>query len=237
MSAPPAPAAAPRLLRGVLAASLATAVALAGHLAAGAASPSAVGILVPWWLSVTVCTVLAGRRPSLPRTSVAVLASQVLFHALFTLGTPQASGAVLRDPPGSHLGHGGHGGVAHAGLHGATELGGHAAHAGHLGHAGPLGHVGHDGPAMLLGHLVAALVTALLLHRGEMLARSSVTLLATLLTALAALGRAGEALVLPVLVPTVPRRPLDPTFPLRRLRRAALTPQPHRGPPLVPAVA
>lgn len=90
---------------------------------------------------------------------------------------------------------------------------------------------------MLLGHLVAALVTALLLHRGEMLARSSVTLLATLLTALTALGRAGEALVLPVLVPTVPRRPLDPTFPLRRLRRAALTPQPHRGPPLVPAVA
>ena len=42
-----------RLLRGGMAASLATAVALGGHLVAGAAMPTWLGVALPWWLAVT----------------------------------------------------------------------------------------------------------------------------------------------------------------------------------------
>ena len=99
------------LLRGGLAATLATAVALAAHMVGGAVMPSWLGVLLPWWLAVTVCTVLAGSRFTLPRMGAAVLSSQALFHGLFTVGTPGDPGVSLVAPPGSHLGHG----AAHTG--------------------------------------------------------------------------------------------------------------------------
>src|SRR5690625_5788395 len=55
-----------RLVRGGVAATVATALALIGHVAGGGAMPGWLGIALPWWLSVTVCTVLAGTRFSLP---------------------------------------------------------------------------------------------------------------------------------------------------------------------------
>ena len=121
-----------RLLRGGMAASLATAVALGGHLVAGAAMPTWLGVALPWWLAVTVCTVLAGTRFSLLRMGVAVLSSQALFHGLFTAGTPGDPSLQMVDPPGptwatttrrpaplaEHSAH-----TAHGGAHGAAPPG------------------------------------------------------------------------------------------------------------------
>lgn len=81
---------------------MATSAALLTHLAGGGALPGWLGVLVPWALSLAMCTALAGRRPSLWRTTVSVALSQVLFHTLFVLGTPVAPGAPTVS---SHLGH------------------------------------------------------------------------------------------------------------------------------------
>lgn len=75
-----------RVLRGTIAASVATFVALMSHVAAGGALPNGLGVAVPWVLSLAVCTVLAGRKLSLTRMSVAVGVSQILFHSLFAVG-------------------------------------------------------------------------------------------------------------------------------------------------------
>jgi len=79
------------LLRGFVAASIATFVALASHVWVDGRMPGPLGVLVPWLLSFMLCTLLAGRRLSLVRLSLSVAVSQLLFHALFVLGsiTPQ----------------------------------------------------------------------------------------------------------------------------------------------------
>ncbi|MDQ0646372.1 hypothetical protein QFZ53_000568 [Microbacterium natoriense] len=130
----------PAVLRGFAASALAIFVALAGHVTAGGTMPGPLGILVPWVLSFMVCVLLAGRRLSAVRLSVSVAVSQFLFHALFVLGTITPSGTV-----------GGH-------VHGAplqlppTE--------------GLSATAAADG-MMWFGHLVAALITIVALHRGE----------------------------------------------------------------------
>ncbi|GAB2476350.1 hypothetical protein GCM10027063_16650 [Promicromonospora xylanilytica] len=89
--------------RGPLVASAATATALLSHLLGGGAMPGWLGIVVPWALSLTLCTVLAARRLSLWRITTSVVLSQVLFHTLFVLGAPAAQAV-----PG-HTGAPGHG--------------------------------------------------------------------------------------------------------------------------------
>ena len=84
---------APRVARGVAAASVATFVALLSHVAGGGAMPGWLGIAVPWVLSVFVSTLLTGRRLSLIRLSLSVALSQVLFHTLFVLGAADAGAA------------------------------------------------------------------------------------------------------------------------------------------------
>lgn len=76
-----------RVVRGAVAASVATFVALLSHVTAGGAVPGIFGIIVPLALSFPVCVAFAGRRPSLWRLGPAVALSQVLFHTLFVLGT------------------------------------------------------------------------------------------------------------------------------------------------------
>lgn len=90
---------APRVARGLVAASFATFLALMSHIAGGGTVPGWLGIAVPWVLSAAVCTVLAGRALSLTRLSIAVAVSQVLFHVLFVLGMPTA---VVVASPGAH---------------------------------------------------------------------------------------------------------------------------------------
>lgn len=215
-----------RLLRGGMAASLATTVALGGHLVGGGAMPSWLGVAIPWWLAVTVCTVLAGTRFSLPRMAVAVVSSQALFHGLFTAGTPADPNLTLIAPPGTHLGHGAHsagappGAAAHAG-HGADGAAATAEHALHGSHADL---------QMLLWHLAAALVTTVLLQRGE----------SFVLRCAGLVGAVRDMLRTPPGIPALQRlvlprrpRPVPRIAHLRHARRAVLTPQLRRGPPLV----
>lgn len=67
--------------------------------------PGPLGIAAPLLLSLMVCILLAGRKLSLARLSVSVVASQTLFHTLFVLGTP-TTGAQMNMPAGHHHGHG-----------------------------------------------------------------------------------------------------------------------------------
>lgn len=90
------------LIRGFVGASVATFVALASHVWAGDPVPGVLGIAVPWVLSLMVCVLLAGRRLSLVRLSVSVLISQLLFHALFVLGTVRPAGSRVALAPHVH---------------------------------------------------------------------------------------------------------------------------------------
>ncbi|MGP9536587.1 hypothetical protein ACT3SP_01150 [Brachybacterium sp. AOP43-C2-M15] len=237
-----------RLLRGGTAASLATAVALGGHLVGGGAPPSWLGIAIPWWLAVTACTVLAGTRFSLPRMVAAVVTSQALFHGLFTAGTPGDPGLTLVAPPGSHLGHGAHGahgpGAIHTGTipvgtaleHSGPAVTGGVHGAGHgAGHgvaevAEHALHGSHGDLRMLLWHLAAALVTSLLLHRGESFLLRCAALVGAVLTVLA---DPPHGLPLPRVVLPRPARPVPDLVHLPPAQRAVLAPQLRRGPPLV----
>jgi len=73
-----------RVLRGSMAAMFATFAAALSHLLAGGLAPSMFGIGVSLIISVTICTLLAGRTVSLLRLSIAILASQALYHTLFS---------------------------------------------------------------------------------------------------------------------------------------------------------
>lgn len=135
---------------------MATFVALLSHVSAGGAVPGWLGILIPFVLSLAVCTVLTGRRLSVWRLSAAVLLSQALFHTLFVLGSFAVPGM----------------GQEHHAMHG-------------MGDAPPTSSVGtidalHGDPAMWLGHAVAAAVTILALHRGERCVRALIELTRTL---------------------------------------------------------
>src|SRR5690606_25403369 len=202
-----------RPMPGRTAASIATGLALGGHLAGGGAMPAWLGILVPWWLAVAVCTLLAGTRFSLARMGVAVLASQALFHGLFSAGTPGDPGLALVDPPGSHLGHG----AAQAG-HTASGTG-HTAHGGDgiAAVADHAAHGSHSDLQMLLLHLLAALVTTVLLQHGESVLMRCAGLA---LSVLAVLAHPPLLLLVTLLVPERPARPVPPVPTLRHARRA-----------------
>lgn len=96
-----------RIVRGALAASVATWAALLSHVAGGGQVPGWLGIAVPFALSLFVCTALAGRRLSLPRLALSVTGSQLLFHTLFVIGTitpsamPHEHGMALMTDAGS----------------------------------------------------------------------------------------------------------------------------------------
>ncbi|GAB3601313.1 hypothetical protein [Microbacterium tumbae] len=133
----------PAVIRGFAGSSLATFVALAGHVSAGGAMPAPSGILVPWLLSFMACVLLAGRKLSVTRLALSVAVSQILFHALFVLGTIAPSGTA----PLGHV----HGTVAALPVASATASALLA-----------------DG-TMWFGHVIAALSTIVALHRGERL--------------------------------------------------------------------
>lgn len=130
----------PAVVRGFAAASLATFAALAGHVTGGGQMPGPLGILIPWIFSFMVCVLLAGRKLSIIRLSISVAVSQFLFHVLFVLGTIEPSGTAVGHVHGAPL-------VLPSGA-GMTEA------------------VVADG-TMWVGHLLAAIVTVVIAHRGE----------------------------------------------------------------------
>lgn len=130
----------PAVARGFAAASLATFAALAGHVTGGGAMPGPLGILAPWLLSSMICVLLAGRTLSVARLSISVAVSQFLFHGLFVLGTITPSGQSVPHVHGAPLVLPVSAGVP------ATAVA-----------AGP----------MWAGHLLAAVLTVVVAHRGE----------------------------------------------------------------------
>ncbi|MET1051488.1 MAG: hypothetical protein ABWX65_02500 [Mycetocola sp.] len=127
-----------RVTRGVIAAGVSTFAAAFSHGVASAEPPSILALAVASVLAVVVCVALAG-RVSRARLAVAVVFSQLGFHALFALA-PTATGS-----------------MSMSGHHGPVTLSADAA--AHV-------HTTVD-PAMWLGHALAAVVTIVALGHGE----------------------------------------------------------------------
>jgi hypothetical protein len=168
-----------RVFRGSVAALVATFIATVSHSAATAHPPSLLGILLGLGIAAPLCVLLAGRAPSWTRLSVAVGASQALFHSLLALrlgdGISTATGTV-------------------------------AAHAHHdMLTTNVLASSGASHPAespwMWFAHAVAAVLTVLVLGTGERAVRLLAALVSRVFRALVP-GRPTHALpVLPVGTP------------------------------------
>ncbi|MBN9201811.1 MAG: hypothetical protein ABS61_08570 [Microbacterium sp. SCN 70-18] len=144
------PSRASRVSRGLLAAGVATFVALLSHVAAGGAMPGLLGIILPLVLAAAASTLLVGRRLSVWRLSLAVMLSQALFHVLFVLGAAPVAGA-----------------GADAALHASGHD--HGGMTSTLSAAEPAvtGAMLHGDAIMWVLHALAAVVTIAALHRGE----------------------------------------------------------------------
>ncbi|OYC96001.1 hypothetical protein [Microbacterium sp. Yaish 1] len=202
-----------RALRASAAATLATFVALLSHVAAGGEPPSALGAALPWALSLVVSLVIVGRRLSVVRLGVAVTAAQVLFHVMFALGVVPLAGSA---------------GVSTGGT---SQTGPMSLHAGHMSlpasvsAPGALSAVAPDA-AMIGAHVLAAVATTLLLHRGERLLAGLVGLARRIAVRLRSVARGA--------VPSAPAplrvRPLVSSVRMPR-RRALVAAPARRGPP------
>lgn len=199
-----------RVLRATVASAASTGFALAFHVAGGAPVPGPLGIAIPFVLAALVSSLLMTHRPRLVATVAATSLAQIAFHTLFVLGSTSAATAM--PAVGVHAGHGGQSG------HGAMTM---TAGAGTPDVAIAL----HGDAQMWVMHAAAAVVTALMLQRGELL--------------LALLLRLADAVVgavaphLPTATLVRPRRtpsarPLDRPHPLHD--RVVATAR-RRGPP------
>lgn len=191
----------------------------------GGGLPSAMGVVVPLALSMLVCVLLAGRRLSLPRLSLSVLASQSLFHLLFSVFTPMSgnqspANALERhalhhsDPAAmagmmSGSGHGSMSGMSGSMTASSTDASMHA----------------HASPGMLLAHLIAAVLTIAMIYWAEALPTKISNFLRLVIHALL------PALVLPMPVPTGPKPYLSVTRILPRHLGVLRSPVLTRGPP------
>lgn len=138
-----------RAAKALFVAVFSTLIALVSHVLAGGSVPGLPGILVPLAFSVFVCLPLSGRILSLPRLVLSVLASQMLFHWLFVLGATGPGMLVIDDAP---PGHAGHQTQTITMLRTGAEMG---------------SDMGHSDGWMWVGHGIAAVVTILLIRRGE----------------------------------------------------------------------
>ena len=135
-----------RVVRGLVAATLATFVAALFHVAGGGTAPSGLAVTLSLTFSGLAALALTGRRPSTWRLAASVVISQTLFHALFSLGAGGtrfvSADGMAHVHAGSHL-------IAMAGqqMRGSDVF--------------------PDSPAMWLSHASAALVTIVALRFGE----------------------------------------------------------------------
>lgn len=134
-----------RLVRAAAVTSVATLIAAVSHTLGGGSAPHPLLILAVATLLTPVCALLVGVRASRTRVALAVLSSQAVFHLLFH---------VLGSPTGSSV----------------TDSG----HAHHLDLAllGPVAPVAAADATMLGAHVVAAVLTTLLVWHGEALVRA-----------------------------------------------------------------
>lgn len=193
-------------VRGLVAASVATLVALLSHVLGGGEVPGWLGILTPWVLSLPVCIGLARWSLSLGRLSVSIGVSQLFFHTMFVLGTP--SGADSFSAPGG-VGHASHGVVLFSAQPNAAPL-------------------MPDSAQMWLWHAIAAAVTVLAVHRGESAVRRIGRVAVRVATWVAA--RILPGLLVPV-AGFVARRPRTAFSTASLATRFELSPLLRRGPP------
>ncbi|RWZ52747.1 hypothetical protein ELQ90_02040 [Labedella phragmitis] len=197
-----------RVTRGAAAAGVSTFVALLSHVAGGGIVPAVEGVAVPLVLSLALCTALAGRRLSLPRLMASVVVSQVLFHALFVLGSPTGITATDGTTTAAHV---------HSIVLDSTAAHGHT-----------------DGAGMWWAHALAALVTIVALRRGERATAHllGVTRIVVVRLATARLDRARS--IAPVVIESV-TLPVASEHDRVDARRDQATASTRRGPPLAAA--
>lgn len=193
-----------RTVRGLIAALTATFVAAFFHTVADGCPPSVFGVVVALAFAIPACVFLAGRSLSRIRLAGSVLGSQAVFHLTMSLGDGSGVTASGDAAAGHH---------AHAASVTMTAAAVGTPHAPH-------------GAAMWLAHLFAAVLTFVLLRRGEaafwaILALTSLTVTRLLLI-----------LTGPGHLPPMRARA---TARLRsiRPRLVVLSTMRHRGPPLV----
>ena len=200
-----------RVARGWATASFALFVAALSHTLGGGAGPGALAIVLSLAFAGVLCIGLSGRAASLWRVSVSVLASQLIFHGLFSLGAP---GGALATGPDAAVAH------AHSGALALAVVGPGSISPAHPAH----------GAAMWFVHGVAAIVTIAALRYGDAAVR------ALLRTARVVIRRLLETAAAPC--PPAPRRaPTTARVFTPRDLGVLLSGMRHRGPPMVVRVA
>lgn len=199
-----------RVLRGLVVATLSVTIAAFSHVAGGGLTPGVLGTVLALAFAVLISIALSGRALSLPPLAAAVVASQVVFHLLFSLG------AAL---PASARG-------VHVGMLGMVMSGGSTATLPDLGSSTVSAVEGLADARMWIGHLAAAVVTIMLLLHGE---RALVTVVRL------AVGRLAVFVRVVVAPPALARHrvlaALGDRSGLRSLD-VLLATRPHRGPPV-----
>lgn len=181
-----------RLLRAATASSVATTLAAVSHTIAGGAAPHPLLVVAMASFLVPIAAMLIGARASRIRVATTVLVSQTLFHAAFQ---------VLGAPTGTPI------------------VSGHQHHL-DLSALGTAASAAAPDSVMLLGHLVAAVLTTAALWHGESMVR-----------AVAGWVEARLRRSIPLFRPPH-ERPASPVFALPLLIDAALSSSvSRRGPP------
>jgi len=203
----PRAARAQRLARGWIVGLVATTVAAVSHSLAGGSHPGVLSFGTALVFAGMLGTVVIGRRPSLPRLSVAVGLSQLAFHLLFSLLGGGGSGVPMTESR----------------MPGMSDMAATVIPA-------PVVTGGHDhlaDPGMWMAHAFAAVLTILFLRRAESAVWTMLTrlgrVIATRLTAVLAPVASGG-------VPRIPRWPNVARRPGQRLLVASAL---RRGPPLL----
>ena len=194
-----------RVVRGLVAATLATFFAALFHVAGGGTAPSGLAITLSLTFSGLAALALTGRRASTWRLAASVVVSQTLFHALFSLGAGGtrfvSADGMAHVHAGSHL-------IAMAGQHMQSSS------------------VIPDSPMMWLSHASAALVTIVALRFGEQ------TFWGLFETARMQLGRVARRVVVPVADVFAPTPVHGESFaPVLRDLGILIGRMRHRGPP------
>jgi hypothetical protein len=141
-----------RSLRAALLGGVCVALALAGHVAAGGRAPSAWAVLILTVPMGALALALTSHRRGLPSIGATVIGSQLLLHK--ALMWSAGAGCSVSGDPHAHLGHGGAGAVVSC-----LPMAG----------MGTPGTVHFSTGAMLLAHVLAGLLSTLLLAYGETL--------------------------------------------------------------------
>lgn len=137
-----------RAVRGAIAGSLSASLAAASHFAVDRAAPDPAVVVASVTVAVGVCVLLAGHRMGPVRLGSAVIISQGVYHLLFSLSGENTAGAGAHFPQGVD--------PAPGHTHSALAT---------ISPSLPAAENVHW--AMLLLHLLAAVVTYLLLRHGE----------------------------------------------------------------------